>query len=286
MRRVELKHIAIRPAQPFAGWQKWVTAILTVLFFGSLLLVELKTCGVATGVGSKQTADGLLLLLAAGSTMAALSLQLPAQTVILGGVLIGGLTGLVEFVNGMAAVPLGPVVYQTGNVGRFLVAPLPWSLPVLWVVIVLNARGVARLILRPRRRAQYYGFWVLGVTVLLVVLFELSFQPYATVIKQFWVWKPTKLPATWYSTPWTYFLGCAVMTLLLLLFVTPALISKSPVPKPASFHPLVVWEALSLVFLTGATLTHLRAAWTLVVTQMIVIAVLALLGAGRNSRRA
>jgi hypothetical protein len=222
------------------------------LFAGSVLLVGLKIWNPDAGLCTAQSADALLLLVTAASTLLSLCSQLPAQNVILSAVLIGALTGLVHFVNGLVAVPLGPLTYHTESVGRFMLSPLPWSVPVLWVIIVLNARGVARLMLRARRRTSHYGFWVMGTTVSLVGLFELSFQPYATQVRQYWSWKPTKLPWDWYTTPWSYFLGCAVMTLLLLLFVTPALINKHPNPKRPSFHPLLVWESLSALILLGA----------------------------------
>jgi hypothetical protein len=125
----------------------------------------------------------------------------------------------------------------------------------------------------------------MGTTVLLVGLFELSFQPYATQFRQYWSWKPTKLPWDWYTTPWSYFLGCAVMTLLLLLFVTPALINKSPNPKRPSFHPLMVWESLSTLILLGAGSAHLRAAVGVILFQMTFVAVLSVMGASTSSAR-
>jgi hypothetical protein len=125
----------------------------------------------------------------------------------------------------------------------------------------------------------------MGTTVLLVGLFELSFQPYATEVRQYWSWKPTKLPWDWYTTPWSYFLGCAVMTLLLLLFVTPGLINKHPNPKRPSFHPLLVWESLSALILFGAASAHLRAAVVVIVIQMTATAVLSVLGAASSSAR-
>jgi hypothetical protein len=258
---------------------------MTFLFAGSLVLVALSIWNPDAGLASKQSADVLLLLVTVASTLLFLCSQLPAQNVILGAVLIGALTGLVHLVNAIVAVPLGPLTYHTENVGRLIVSPLPWSVPVLWVVTVLNARGMARLMLRSRRRTSHYGFWVMGATVLLVGVFELCFQPYATQVRQYWSWKPTKLPWDWYTTPWSYFLGCAVMTLLLLLFVTPTLINKNPNPKRPSFHPLLVWESLSAVILLGAGSAHLRAAVVVTLSQMIATAVLSVAGAGKSSAR-
>ena len=282
---MDLKHIPVRPANPLARWQKWLGTGTTVVFAGSVLLAGIKTWNPEGGLGTKQAADALLLVATAASTLVSLCPQLPAQNVILVSVLIGAVTGLVHFVNGMVSVPLGPLTYHTENVGRFLITPLPWSVPVLWVVVVLNARGVARLMLRSRRRTSHYGFWVMGTTVVLVGLFELSFQPYATQAREYWSWKPTKLPWDWYTTPWSYFLGCAVMTLLLLLFVTPALINKHPNPKRPSFHPLLVWESLSALMLLGTVSAHLSTAVVVLSIQMAATGVLSMIGATRRSAR-
>ena len=282
---MDLKHIPVRPANPLARWQKWLGTGTTVVFAGSVLLAGIKTWNPEGGLGTKQAADSLLLMATAASTLVSLCSQIPAQNVILVSVLIGAVTGLVHFVNAMVAVPLGPLTYHAENVGRFLISPLPWSVPVLWVVVVLNARGVARLMLRSRRRTSHYGFWVMGTTVVLVGLFELSFQPYATQAREYWSWKPTKLPWDWYTTPWSYFLGCAVMTLLLLLFVTPALINKHPNPKRPSFHPLLVWESLSALMLLGTVSAHLSTAVVVLSIQMAATGVLSIIGATRRSAR-
>ena len=100
---VDLKHIPVRPANPFASWQKWLAAGTTFLFTGSVLLVGIKTWNQDAGVGTKQAADALLLLVTAASTLVSLCSQLPAQNVILVAVLIGAFTGLVHFVNAMVA---------------------------------------------------------------------------------------------------------------------------------------------------------------------------------------
>jgi hypothetical protein len=49
------------------------------------------------------------------------------------------------------------------------------------------------------------------------------------------------------------FLGWAVTSLLILAFVTPALINKKPVRQPLDYHPLMMWLLLNLLLLTGAS---------------------------------
>jgi len=283
--RVDLKHIPVRPANPLAGWQTKAHVVLGALFVLNALLVGFAQRLSAPMIGMAHWPEGLLLLICAASTLAALCTQLPAQNVVFAAALIGVLTGAVHAINGIAAVPLGPVEYHRQEVGQFLFYPLPWAVPVLWTIVILNARGVARLMLRAKRGAPYYGFWVMGMTVLLVIVFDLSLEPFATQIKEYWSWKPTKLPTSWYTAPWTNFIGCAVMTLLILLFVTPMLINKSPVRKPVTYNPLLVWDSLSLVLLAGTTARPLWPVSALIAAQMIAVTGLCLAACKKRSKR-
>jgi uncharacterized membrane protein len=284
MNRVELKHIPVRPANPLCGWQRKVHGILFVLFVAGLLLVWVRLWIPGALLGSARWPDGLLLVLAAATSLTSLSQQLPAQNVVLAAVGMGVVAGAAETLSAIAAVPFGPFVYHPANVGQLLFYPLPWAVPVIWVIAILTARGVARLMLRAQRQRANYGLRVIGVTALLAVLFDLSLEPYAVLVKGCWSWKPTKIPSDWYTTPWVNFLGWGVTALVILLFVTPALINKSPIKPPPAYHPLLVWELLNLLFLTGTTLHHLWAATFLTLGQMLMVGVLSLLGArGRGA---
>jgi uncharacterized membrane protein len=278
--RVELKHIKVRARNPLARWQQAAHGSLFVFFALDLLLVCLRLRWPGLLFGDARWPDGLLLVLALAATVASLSGQIPAQNAVLAAILIGFMGGAVGLLGATTGVPFGPLVYNKGNVGAFLINPLPWTVPMFWVVTLLNARGVARLVLRKYRFHRNYGFAIMGTTVVLVVLLELSFEPYAVLVKEYWSWKATKLPFTWYSAPLSNFLGWAVTSLLMLLFVTPALINKSPVKKPPAYHPLGVWELLSLPFLLGTTLHGLWTAAVLIVCQMVVVLMLAMVGAG------
>lgn len=282
MPRVHLKHINVRRPNPFVGWEQKVHLSLFLLFVAAWLMLLTNLWIPAPWFGSRHRLNGLLVLAGAASTIASLCRQLPAQNAIFGAVLIGLVSGAVQALNASLAIPFGPMEYHRENIGQLMFGALPWAAPLIWVITILNARGVARLILRSHRRNHYYGFWVMGVTVLLVTILQFSLEPFATIGEGFWTWTPTKLRSSWYSTPWTNFLGGAVMSLLILLFVTPLFINKSPNPKPPAYHPLVLWQLCSGLFLTGMLVHHVWGASVFILAQMALVTAAAALGAGRS----
>ena len=277
MNRVELKHLAVRPANPFAGWQSRLRTALLLLFVLDGLLVWVRLYFGNALFGEAAWPDGLLLILATASTLVSLSGQLPAQNAILAAVAIGCAGAGADTLSAITGIPFGLIVYHPQAIGRMLFSCLPWPVPLIWVVILLNARGVARLILRRCRGKNGYGLWVLALTVVLALLFEASWEPYASVVKQYWSWKPTRIPSDWFGMPWSNLLGAAVTISLILLFVTPVLINKSPVKLPPLFDPVLIWELLSCLFLTGVTVQNLWGATCLIAAQMLAVAVCSLL---------
>ena len=112
-----------------------------------------------------------------------------------------------------------------------------------------------------------------------MVLLDLGLEPFATRVKHYWFWNPTKLKFDWYSTPWVNFFGWAVTALLILAFATPSLINKKPGPQPPpDYSPLVVWLLLDLLFATGAAVHQLWPAVGLIVLSSVGVAVFAIRG--------
>ena len=223
-------------------------------------------------LGNARWPDGLLVVLTTATVLASLSLQLPGQNVMLASIIIAFIAGAVQTLGALTAIPFGPYVY-TDHIGQQLFYPLPWAVPMVWIAVLLASRSVARLMLRPWRKTQNYGFRLIGLTTLLVVLLDAGLEPFATHVK-------TKLKFDWYSTPWVNFLGWAVTALLILAFATPALLNKKPVPQPTpEYSPLVVWLLLNLLFATGAVVHHLWPAVGLISLSSVAVAVFALRGA-------
>jgi uncharacterized membrane protein len=171
MNRVELKHIFVRPPDPFAGWQQKTQTGLFLLFLLAAGLVWVRLWIPDALFGGAGWPEGALLLIAAGSTLASLSGQVPAQNAVLAAVVLGCAGGAAHLLGALTGVPFGPYAYHPENIGQMLFYSLPWTVPLIWVVVVLNSRGVARLILRRYRGKPVYGFLVMGLTVFLVVAF-------------------------------------------------------------------------------------------------------------------
>jgi len=260
MNRVALRKIPLR-AVPFPGLAQKVHRWVFALFLLQFVLVWLSLWAPWPKFGNTRWPDGLLVVLAAATTVASLSRQLPAQNVMLASAIIVFIAGVVNTVGGLSGVPFGPCHY-TKRIGQTLFEPLPWAVPIVWLIAILNARGVGRLILRPWRASRNYGFWLMGMTVLLVVLFDFALEPFATEVKHFWEWGPSHARLFWYTAPWVNFVGWAVTASLILAFATPSLINKKPVKHPPDYHPLVVWVLLNALFITGAVNRQL---WSVVI---------------------
>ena len=43
-----------------------------------------------------------------------------------------------------------------------------------------------------------------------LVVLDLGLEPFATRVKHYWFWNPTKLGISWYGAPWVNFLGWAI----------------------------------------------------------------------------
>ena len=223
-------------------------------------------------------AAGLLMVLAAATTFGALARRLPLQNVLWSGALIATLATIIETVSVTTGIPFGPHIF-TDRLGAKIFDILPWSIPLAWFVVVVNCRGVARLVMRPWRKTNYYGFWVMGLTGLLAVLLDLTLEPYATHVRHYWSWQTAGTVPNWYSAPWVNFLGIFVTVLSILAFTTPWLINKLPTKYPTDYHPLVMWQALNLYFSTANALHQTWPALAVGLVSAVLVLVLTVRGA-------
>jgi len=202
----------------------------------------------ASGIGV--WAAGLWFLLAGFAMLGCLGRRLPLQNI--GAVLLAslasaflGLTFILK--SGFFADPL---LYADGF-GPKVLGLVPWPLPFLWVALALSSRESARLILRPWRRARYYGLWLIGVAATLVLWTELGFQPFALHVVGWWSYAGAMPEWTWQGVPWAIFPASFALAVFVLGFASPWLVAKRPVPTAPEGHPVAVWVSLNLCFLIG-----------------------------------
>ena len=212
--------------------------------------------------------EGLFWMLAAATSLVGLARYLPGQNVLMASTLLAAISFAVAALAQKTGIPFGPRTY-TGTFGAKILG-VPWQVPLLWLTIIVNGRGVARLMMRPWRETPYYGFRVMGLTGALAVAFDAALEPFATRVKRYWFWEPHASVLAWYSAPWMNFLGWFVITLGILGFLTPWLIDKRPVQQPIDYHPLVLWLLLNFHTATGNALGQM---WPAVVFSLVVNAI-------------
>lgn len=227
-------------------WQK-PAFILFLLAWG---VNEALLCLGIQGSPATQAAEASLLLSALFSTLTTLARRLPVQNVGMAALLIAGMGALLTGVACLSGIPFGPCTHSE-NLGGKIFSVLPWPIPLIWVIVLINARGVARLVMRPWRKTNYYGFWVIGLTGLLAVLLDLSLEPFAVQVKKYWTWQTPGWVWAWYSAPWVNFLGWFASALIMVTFTTPWLINKQPVKQPMNYQPLLLWLLLNAWLITG-----------------------------------
>lgn len=223
--------------------------------------------------------DGLFYALGALTLVIGAARRLPWQSALVAAALIAGIGGGVAALGAHSGVPFGPILYGE-SLGGLLFGTLPWPVPLLWIMVILSSRGVARLIMRPWRKMSTYGFWVIGLTCALVVVLELSLEPFAVQVKQHWLWQTRPGPMTWQSAPWANFVGWAVTSLGILAFTTPWLILKQPTRQPTDYQSPAIWVLLNLYYIAGNVWNGL---W-LAATVGAVLAGLAVVFAVRGAR--
>src|ERR1043165_2612717 len=193
---------AHNPQAEFTKLCAWLASAMALASFALVLATLLTPVRLP---GKPGWPEAVLVLTTTLTTLLSLARQLPGQNALLAGAIIGVLGGILHGVGAATAVPFGPVAY-TESAGPKLFGVLPWSLPALWIIALLNSRGVARLILRPWRKLRTYGFWLIGITAALTGLFDVALEPFAARVKHFWIWQPTKFPLTWHGAPLVNFL--------------------------------------------------------------------------------
>lgn len=215
--------------------------------------------------------EGLLPVAAVATTMMGLRRVLPWQNILAMSAIVGGFGFAVTSLSLRTSFPFGPLVFLDEEANPQF-GTVPWWVPALWVMLVVNARGVARVVLFRWRTNRNYGLWVLALACALVATFDLGLEPFATRVKQYWTWTSDKSAVDWhwYGTPVTSFLGWAISTLVAAIATVVWGINKRPLPVVPHFHPLAVWALLNALTVVGNASAGL---WLPAVCSMLVTGV-------------
>ncbi|HXU79176.1 MAG TPA: hypothetical protein VN794_21540 [Methylomirabilota bacterium] len=253
------------PDRSLAPWiLGTLPCLLWVLFIGALVPVVLGLWLPRLSV--PYWLDAAVALLGLAVTLTALSRQLPFQNVLA--------ATFILFCLERAPVSPGKLAGLDLQLNPGVQKAFPWIYPAVCAVVILSSRGLARLLLRPT--LPRYPISFVGLVVLLSTFFALGFEPFATHIRGYYNWPPSRAAGQWFGVPWYGFLAHAAVSALGLLAATPFLISKRPAPIKDSFQPVAVWILLNLLSLSGAIADRLWPAACVILVGNLLLPALAL----------
>jgi hypothetical protein len=203
--------------------------------------------------------------------------RLPLQNVVGSAVLTFGIAWALESAFQWAPAVVGHRIVLTHPHINW-----PWMVPLLWMGALINARGVVRLILRPAKHWNGYGFWVIGFASILAAMWMCLVDAVMTSAASLWNWQQTLSIPGFHSLPALLPIRNIAVGLIALVLGMPWLLNKKPVPEPINWHPLGIW----LVSLSGLTaLAFVRESRPQVVAGLVLLSVPAVLAiAGGRSR--
>ena len=222
--------------------------------------------------GTTSNLDALLLLLATAGSISSLARTLPLQSVLFAAFITALVGGAAHGLSARTGLPFGPLSFGATS-GPQLFNTVPTTVLLLWIIVIFNSRGVARLMLRPWRRVKNYGFLLMGLTTLLALAFDVALEPFARV-KHLWLWQPTKISLTWHGASPLSFLGWTFVSLLILAVIMPYLIRKQPGnPSAPDFAPLALWLGAIVFFSVSVAQANL---WMAVTVNVVIASVAAI----------
>src|SRR5438046_2828856 len=171
-----------RPAEEIsAGNLNTVHRILFGLFLAAFGLAWAATLFPIAWLGEPEGSLTGLVRATPATSLVSLSRQLPGQNVLLAAAIIALIGSAAHWVGAVTGIPFGPFEY-TDTAGPKFFSTLPWALPFIWIIAILNSRGVARLVLRPWRKTRAYGLWIMGLSSTLSLLLNFGLEPFASRI--------------------------------------------------------------------------------------------------------
>lgn len=181
--------------------------------------------------------DAITITLATAATVFGLSRWWPAQNIIAIAFLTIALSLTLEhFLVAHTDAPYSDTAGKT-------FFGVPWTISVLWLVVLLNARSVARLVLWPKREKGSYGLWLLFFTAVMTALVLLVME---IVSNRFPILgAPIALSGV-----------RLIAALLILTIIAPFLIPKGAVVPPPDCGPVAIWAVINGYLIVIAAIEH------------------------------
>ncbi len=171
--------------------------------------------------------------------------QVPLRKCIIASIITYLWMALINFGSATIGVPLGNVIYADAF-GTAFNGKLTLLEPATWVAVIFIGRGIGKAIMRPWHKLKYYGFWVLGITCVVGLIYELTFSPIATHVLGFAFWNTEPSVPAWYGEPWISIGARVAMVMILLLIITPILLPKGPTLPRSRFFPIIAWLGIQI----------------------------------------
>jgi hypothetical protein len=248
-----------RPSEQGGGRSQALSRVLFALWLISFCLVFARPWCSGLLASTGFIPEGLLLVLTAAATLTSLMWQSPGQTVLLAAIGIGSLGFGLQALGSLAGTPTGLLQPSRGPASK-------WGLGValgaalMWIVVILNSRGVAQMVLRRRRRSAVYGLWLLGLSVALAVILAASVYVFVARLTQPHDGLGNALSRAELMALGQRVLCWTVVALFTLAWIAVILINKkSDAPKP-SVQPLFIWLLSSGLLWSGQRAEALK--WT------------------------
>lgn len=188
---------------------KRIMLFLPSLLFGFIFL----TTRTAKEFGLDSTVSNLIVL--TSGTVATLWIahqRLPFQNIVGLVVTIAIFSGGIFLGGNILKIPFASPIQNT------TLNSLPaWTSPLLWTIALVNARGVAKLVLHKIRRMNNFGLWLIGFSSVLVAAL-CRIEPFV----------------------WQTFLLQFMLALVAFVATTPWFIDKKPKDQPPDFQPLFI----------------------------------------------
>lgn len=211
----------------------WLTALI-----GWLLVL------IATPIGLWTVAGDIFPFLASlgvlaqlGATLSALSLGWQARRILATGVVVIGITWLVEIIGVRFAIPFGRYTYSAALQPQ--VGGTPALIPLAWLMMLAPAWGATQAILGSQK-ARLKGWYWLAFSSLAGIIFtawDLYLDP-QMVQRGLWVWEETGNPS-FFGIPWSNYGGW---------WLTATLITWIIRPNDLPVQPLLVIYSLTWIF--------------------------------------